>query len=183
ELQLPDATIGRLLEIASQHKNIISISVGEPDFETPKPLLQYLKSIISKNKELNYPHYSASEGRKELREAIAKKLKKDNKINANPNNIIITSGSQEAIFTTLISTLDVNEQVIIPNPAPATQTHTIIAGTPGPRGPRGSKGSKGKKGKTQSAKTVVFSSSSGNPRRKGPSTRGTLVTTTTTRAR
>jgi len=65
--------------------------------------------------------------------------------------------------------------VIIPNPAPATQTHTIIAGTPGPRGPRGSKGSKGKKGKTQSAKTVVLS--------KGPSTKGTLVTTTTTRAR
>src|SRR3989344_8155093 len=105
ELQLPDATIGRLLEIASEHKDIISLSVGEPDFETPKPLLQYLKSIISKNKKLRYTHYSPSEGRTDLREAIVKKLKRDNKINADIDNIIVTTGSQEAIFTTLLSTL------------------------------------------------------------------------------
>ncbi len=116
ELQLPDATIGRLLEIASEHKDIISLSVGEPDFETPKPLLNYLKSIIPKNEKLRYTHYSPSEGRTDLREAIIKKLKKDNKINADIDEILITCGSQEAIFTTLLSTLDINEQVIIPNP-------------------------------------------------------------------
>src|SRR3989344_2129923 len=116
ELQLPDAVIGKLLGLAAEDKSIISLGPGEPDFETPKPLLQYLKSIISKNKELRFTHYSPSEGRTDLREAIVKKLKRDNKINADIDEIIVTTGSQEAIFTTLLSTLDINEQVIIPNP-------------------------------------------------------------------
>jgi aminotransferase len=75
-----------------------------------------LKSIISKNKELKYSHYSPSEGRTDLRKAIIKKLKKENKINADIDEILVTCGSQEGIFTTLLSTLDINEQVIIPNP-------------------------------------------------------------------
>jgi|TARA_Y100000034_G_scaffold105372_1_gene132663 aminotransferase len=116
ELQLPDAVIGKLLGIAAEDKSIISLGPGEPDFETPKPLLKYLKSIISKNKKLKYTHYAPSEGRTDLRNEIAKKLKKENKINANPDDILVTSGSQEALFTAFISTLDINEKVIIPNP-------------------------------------------------------------------
>ncbi|MDP6642401.1 MAG: pyridoxal phosphate-dependent aminotransferase [Candidatus Nanoarchaeia archaeon] len=116
ELQLPDAVIGKLLGLAAEDKSILSLGPGEPDFETPKPLLNYLKSIISKNKELKYSHYSPSEGRTDLRKAITKKLKKENKINADIDEILVTCGSQEGIFTTLLSTLDINEQVIIPNP-------------------------------------------------------------------
>jgi len=111
ESELPEAVIGKLLKISSESKDIISLSVGEPDFITPKPLLDYAKTVISKG-----THYTATTGRIELREAIAKKLKKDNKINLNPENILVTNGSQEAILTGFLSTLDPSEQAIVPNP-------------------------------------------------------------------
>ncbi len=68
ELELPDAVIGELLQIAEEHKGVISLSVGEPDFIAPKPLLNYTKKIIHKA-----THYSPTEGRSELREAICRK--------------------------------------------------------------------------------------------------------------
>ena len=112
ELQLPEAQIGRLLKIAAEDKSIISLSVGEPDFITPKPLLSYAKTVIDKS-----THYSPTSGIHELREAIVKKLKKDNKINLSPENIMVSCGSQQAIFTALLSTVDPGEQVIVPNPS------------------------------------------------------------------
>lgn len=111
ELQLPDAVIGKLLEIAAEHKEVISLSVGEPDFVTPKPILDYASKIIKKA-----THYTAPQGKTELREAIAKKLKRDNRIKADPDNVLVTCGSQEALFIAILSSLDPSEQVIIQNP-------------------------------------------------------------------
>ena len=111
ELQLPDAIIGKLQEIAAEHKEIISLGIGEPDFITPKPILSYVNKIINKS-----THYSSPQGVKELREAIARKLKKDNKINADPDGVIVTCGSQEALFIAILSSLDPSEQVIVQNP-------------------------------------------------------------------
>ncbi len=120
EQQLPEAVIGRLLKIASEDKNILSLSVGEPDFITPKPILDYAKTIIKKS-----THYAPTQGIKELREAISKKLKKDNKIKADPENIIVTVGSQEAMFSSLMCILDPGEQVIVPNPCYLAYTPAI----------------------------------------------------------
>ncbi len=120
ELQLPEAVIGKLLKIASEDKNILSLSVGEPDFITPKPILDYAKKIVSKT-----THYAPTQGIKELREAIAKKLKKDNNIKAGPENIIVTVGSQEAMFSSLMCILDPGEQVIVPNPCYLAYTPAI----------------------------------------------------------
>jgi len=111
ELELPEAVIGKLLKISAESKDIISLSVGEPDFTTPKPLLDYAKTILPKA-----THYTSTSGRIELREALAKKLKKENKINLDPDNILVTNGSQEAILTGFLSTLDPTEQAIVPNP-------------------------------------------------------------------
>lgn len=111
ELELPDSIIGKLQGIAAEHKDVISLGVGEPDFITPKPILDYAAKVISKA-----THYSAPGGRTDLKEAICKKLKKDNKINADIDNIIVTCGSQEAIFSALLASLDPSEQVILPNP-------------------------------------------------------------------
>ncbi|QQG38633.1 MAG: pyridoxal phosphate-dependent aminotransferase [Candidatus Woesearchaeota archaeon] len=111
ELQLPDAVIGKLLGIATTRKDIISISAGEPDFKTPKPILDYGKKVISSS-----THYSHPKGVPELREALIKKLKAYNKIKTSPENIIVTTGSQEAIITSLLCALDPGEQVVIPNP-------------------------------------------------------------------
>jgi len=111
ELQLPDAIIGKLQEIAAEHKEIISLGIGEPDFITPKPILSHINKIINKS-----THYSSPQGVKELREAISRKLKKDNKINADSDDVIVTCGSQEAIFIAILSSLDPSEQVIVQNP-------------------------------------------------------------------
>jgi aminotransferase len=112
EMDLPEAMIGELLKIASESKDVISMSVGEPDFITPKPLLDYAKKVIGKS-----THYAPSAGKEELREAIAKKLAKENGIkDADPEKVIVRCGSQEALFTGLLSAIDPGEEVVIQNP-------------------------------------------------------------------
>lgn len=127
ELQLPDAVIGRLLGIAAESKGIISLSVGEPDFVTPKPILDYATKIIGKS-----THYTAPSGRIELKEAIIKKLRRDNNLKANHSNILVTCGSQEALFIALLASLDPSEQIVVPNPGylayiPASE---LVSATP-----------------------------------------------------
>jgi len=112
EYSLPDAVIGKLLRIAVEDKNIISLGPGEPDFDLPKPLISYAQECLPQSN-----HYSPPGGREELREALAKKLKKDNKMHVAPDNIIVTTGSQEALLLATACTLDVSDQVIIPNPS------------------------------------------------------------------
>jgi aminotransferase len=111
ELELPDAMIGKLLGIAAERKDIISLGPGEPDFPAPKPIVEHTKKIASK-----VNHYAPPGGFLQLREAICKKLKKQNNIQATPNNIVVTAGSQEAMLLAGMCTLDINEQMLIPNP-------------------------------------------------------------------
>ena len=111
EIGLPKVTIQKLLSIVAESKEIISLGAGEPDFSTPKPILDYSKKIISKS-----THYSPTLGRMDLRKAIVNKLRKENKIDCDENNILVTVGSQEAIFSTLLSTIDPYDEVMIGNP-------------------------------------------------------------------
>jgi aminotransferase len=112
EMELPEAVIGKMLQIASEHKDIISLGPGEPDFPAPPAIVKYTKKIADRCN-----HYSAPVGRKDLREAIAKKLAKENKIRCSADNIIVTTGSQEALLLGMAAALDVTEQVLIPNPS------------------------------------------------------------------
>ncbi len=120
ELELPDAVIGTLLKLAVEDKNVISLGPGEPDFVTPKPIRDYTKKIVDKA-----THYGAPQGNIELREAICRKLIKENKIKADPENVIVTCGSQEAIFVSLLTSLDVNEEIIVPNPSYLVYTPAV----------------------------------------------------------
>ena len=112
ESELPDAVIGKMLRLAHEDKRIISLGAGEPNFNLPKPLIAEARKIAGKCN-----HYATPQGMKELREAIVKKLSKDNKIITNPENIVVTCGSQEALILAAACTLDVSEQVILPNPS------------------------------------------------------------------
>ncbi len=111
EQDLPDVLIPELLAIAAERKDIISLGPGEPDFITPKPILDHVKNVIGKS-----THYSAPAGRTDLREALVKKLKKENKINVDLENVAVGCGSQELLFASFLASLDVNEEVIVPNP-------------------------------------------------------------------
>jgi len=112
ESELPVSTIGKLIAMAAEDKSIISLGPGEPDFDSPKNIIRAAKKCLDQG----YTHYSPPGGRKTLKEAIIKKLKKDNKITVSPENIIVTCGSTEAILLSLISTIDPGEGVIITDP-------------------------------------------------------------------
>lgn len=111
ELQLPEHEISKLLRIAVERKDVLSLGPGEPDFPAPAPIVQLTKKYADKCN-----HYSPPGGRQELREAIARKLKRDNRIDVDPENVVVTCGSQEALTLAAACTLDVSEQVIIPDP-------------------------------------------------------------------
>ncbi len=111
ELELPDLEIGKLIEIAAEHKEILSLGPGEPDFSLPKPLVAEVKKAAAKCN-----HYSPPGGRSEFKKAIIKKLKKENKINARPEEIVVTCGSQEALLMAAACTMDVSEEMVLPDP-------------------------------------------------------------------
>ena len=110
ELQLPELEFPKIFKKVINDKSIISLGPGEPDFITPKPLLDYGKKIIGKS-----THYSEPQGLLELRKAIAKKVQRENKIKAGPDNVLVSCGSQEAIFSALLTTID-------PTGLPSTDT-------------------------------------------------------------
>jgi aminotransferase len=111
EEQLPDQAIEKLIELMVEHPDVLSLGPGEPDFPLPKPLIAEVKRLSN---QVN--HYATAGGLKELREAICRKVKRDNKISAHPENVVVTCGSQEALLLSAACTLDVSEEILVPNP-------------------------------------------------------------------
>jgi aminotransferase len=103
-----------LFEIASKMPDVINLGIGEPDFDTPKNIKEAAKKALDEG----FTHYTSNAGILELREAIANKLKKENRIEANPETeIIVTLGSMQALHLALSSILDKDDEVLIPTPA------------------------------------------------------------------
>ncbi len=112
EEELPVSTIGELIKIAEEERGIISLGPGEPDFDSPRNIVNY---ACKKLKE-GHTHYSPPGGREDLREAIVKKLRRENRISVSPDQVIVTSGSTECILLSLLCTTDPGEGVMIPDP-------------------------------------------------------------------
>ena len=100
-------------ELKIQGKDIISFSLGEPDFNTPKHICDAAKMSIDRGD----THYTPSPGIPELRKAISEKLKKDNNIEARPGSIIVTPGAKQAIFEVMLSVLEEGDEAILFDPA------------------------------------------------------------------
>jgi aminotransferase len=111
EQHLPTHVIEKLIEMSAEFPNILSLGPGEPNFPLPPPLVSEVKRLANQSN-----HYSPAGGLKELRDAICKKVKRDNQINCSPNNVVVTCGSQEALLLSAASLLDVNEEILIPDP-------------------------------------------------------------------
>ena len=116
ERDLPRSIIEKLTHIASEDTQTLSLSIGEPDFAMPKPLIKELKRSVRKHKTIGLTHYTSGQGILELREALVRKLKKDNKISLTSEHILVTAGSQQALFAGFLATLDPTEEVILSNP-------------------------------------------------------------------
>ncbi|MBC7113944.1 MAG: pyridoxal phosphate-dependent aminotransferase [Candidatus Methanomethyliales bacterium] len=110
---IPESGIRKLFELASKQKDVISLGIGEPDFDTPQHIKEYALEALQKG----MTHYTPNNGLKILRDEISEKLKKENGIIADPDkNIIVTVGGNQAFLLALSTFVRPGEEVIIPSP-------------------------------------------------------------------
>ncbi len=110
---VPPSGIRRFFELASQQEDIVTLGVGEPDFDTPYGIKDRGMEAI----ELNRTHYTSNAGLPELRKAVAEKLGKENGIDSSPDDVLITGGSSEGLDISLRALLEPGDEVLIPDPA------------------------------------------------------------------
>lgn len=99
-------------ELKAQGIDIISLSLGEPDFDTPTFIKDAAKDAIDNN----YTHYPPVPGYLEVREAIAKKFKRDNNLDYGPENILISTGAKQSLMNVVLSLVDPGEEILLPAP-------------------------------------------------------------------
>jgi aspartate aminotransferase len=99
-------------ELKSQGKDIISLSLGEPDFNTP----DFVKEAAKKAIDDNYSSYSPVDGFLEVKEAIVKKFKRDNNLDYKPANIVVSTGAKQSLYNIAQVMLNDGHEVILPAP-------------------------------------------------------------------
>jgi aspartate aminotransferase len=99
-------------ELKAQGKDIISLSLGEPDFNTPEFIKEAAKSAIDEN----YSTYTPVEGYLELKEAICKKFKRDNNLDYKPSQIVVSTGAKQSLYNIAQVMLNDGDEVILPAP-------------------------------------------------------------------
>jgi aspartate aminotransferase len=100
-------------ELAAKGVNVISLSLGEPDFHTPQHIKEAAKKAIDSGK---YDSYSPIAGYADLKQAICDKLKRDNNLDYKPENIVVSTGAKQSLANVFISFLNEGDEVIIPAP-------------------------------------------------------------------
>lgn len=99
-------------ELKSQGKDIISLSLGEPDFNTP----DFIKEAAKKAIDENYSTYSPVDGYLELKEAICRKFKRDNNLDYKPASIVVSTGAKQSLYNIAQVLLNEGDEVILPAP-------------------------------------------------------------------
>ncbi len=99
-------------KMKAEGKDVISLSAGEPDFDTP----QHIKDAAIKAINEGQTKYTAVGGTLELKQAISEKFLRDNSFNYSPSEIIVGSGAKHVLFNLFMTTLQENNEVIIPSP-------------------------------------------------------------------
>ena len=107
-----NAMTDRAIELRAAGRDIISLSVGEPDFATPAHVIEAAKSALDGGQ----TRYTAVAGTAALREAAALHFARDLGIVVPPTQVIVTAGGKQAIFEALLATLDPGDDVLIPSP-------------------------------------------------------------------
>ncbi|MCP4884899.1 MAG: pyridoxal phosphate-dependent aminotransferase [Flavobacteriales bacterium] len=99
-------------ELKGQGKDIISLSLGEPDFNTP----EFIKEAAIQAINDNYNSYSPVNGYADLREAICRKFKRDNNLNYNINQVVVSTGAKQSIANVAMVLLNPGDEVLLPAP-------------------------------------------------------------------
>jgi aspartate aminotransferase len=104
------ARLGR--ELRAEGKDIVDLSLGEPDFDTPVHIREAAKKAIDEN----WSHYTPVAGYAELREAVCFKFQRDNKLSYKPENIVVSTGAKHSLANVILSVIDEGDEAIIPTP-------------------------------------------------------------------
>ena len=118
-------TLARANELERQGRSIIHLEIGEPDFDTPEPVVRAGIDWLRKGA----THYSPVQGIPELRQAIAQHFSSRHSVQIDPKNIIVSPGAKMMIFSIIHSVVDPGDEVVYPEPAyPAYEAAVRMAG-------------------------------------------------------
>ena len=107
------AMAAKARELKQQGINVISLSLGEPDFKTPAHINEGAKAAIDSGKYFSYPPVN---GYLDLREAISEKFKKENGLDYGPDQIVMSNGAKQSIANTFLAILNPGDEVIVFSP-------------------------------------------------------------------
>ncbi|MCD6221631.1 pyridoxal phosphate-dependent aminotransferase [bacterium] len=111
----PSATLAvnkKAKELIAKGKDVINLSVGEPDFDTPDIIKEAGIEAIKEG----FTKYTEAKGIKELRVAISEKLERENNLKYDPDNIVVSNGAKHSLFNIFLAVLNPGDEVIIPAP-------------------------------------------------------------------
>ena len=106
------AMTAKARELKAQGKDVISLSIGEPDFNTPEIVKEAAKQAIDDN----FTHYPPVPGYPDLREAVCQKFKRDNNLDFKPEQIVVSTGAKQSIYQVVQCLVNPCDEVIIPTP-------------------------------------------------------------------
>lgn len=106
------AMAAKARELKEQGVDVISLSLGEPDFNAP----EFIKEAAIQAVKDNYSKYPPVEGYKELREAISNKFKRDNNLNYSPSQIVVSTGAKQSLYNVAHVMINPGDEVVIPAP-------------------------------------------------------------------
>ena len=113
------AKLGR--ELRAKGVDVIDLSLGEPDFDTP----QHIKDAAIKAINDNWSHYTPVAGFADLREAVCTKLKRDNNLDYKPENIVTSTGAKQSLANAILAVVDDGDEVVIPTPYWVTYSELV----------------------------------------------------------
>jgi aspartate aminotransferase len=119
-LTIAVATLAKELKAAG--KDIVSFSAGEPDFDTPKKIKEEAIKAINEG----FTKYTATAGIPELLKAISGKLKRENGLEYEPNQILVSNGAKQSLFNLFQAVIDEGDEVIIPAPYWVTYPELVV---------------------------------------------------------
>ena len=116
------AKLGR--ELRAKGLDIIDLSLGEPDFDTP----QHIKDAAKKAIDDNWSHYPPVAGYPDLREAVCVKFKRDNQLDYKIENIVVSTGAKQSLANAVLAIVDKGDEVVIPTPYWVTYSEIVRLG-------------------------------------------------------
>jgi aspartate aminotransferase len=108
-------------ELKAQGIDIVDLSIGEPDFDTPAHIREAAKKAIDEG----FTHYTPVAGYLELRQAVVHKLRRDNGLEYTPEQIVVSTGAKQSIANTVLSVINPGDEVIIPTPYWVTYSELV----------------------------------------------------------